>query len=44
MLHILLYSGSILVLETNIYNKYEMHIYNKDLWCRYVSLHNEKTI
>jgi len=39
MLQMLTFTGSIFVLETNIYNKYEMHIYNKN--CRYVSLHNE---
>jgi len=31
MLHNLLYTGSIFVLETNINNKYIMHIYNKNL-------------
>ena len=44
MLQILLYTGSIFVLKTNIYNKYEMHIYNKNLWWRYISLHNETTM
>ena len=44
MLQILTFTGSIFVLETNIYNKYVIQIYNKNLWCRYVSLHNENTI
>ena len=35
MLQMLTFTGSIFVLETNIYNKYEMHIYNKNLGCRY---------
>ena len=29
MLKLLLYTGSIFVLKTNIYNEYVMHIYNK---------------
>jgi len=37
MLQILLHTGSIFVLETTIYNKYEMHIHNQNFWCRYVS-------
>jgi len=44
MLHILFYTHSTFVLVTNIYNKYIMHICNKDLWCRYVSLYNENTV
>ena len=35
MLKMLTFTGSIFVLETNIYTKYVIQMYNTILWCRY---------
>ena len=41
MLKMLTFTGSIFVLETNIYNKYVIQMYNTILWCRYEYTVNE---